>query len=79
MLSKRIQVLLEEGEYNKLKKMGRRTHRSLGEIFRDAVKLYAERLAHKSQRLALVDKMMKMQAPVAGWREMEKEIIRARS
>jgi hypothetical protein len=79
MLSKRIQVLIGEEEYKKLKKLGKEAHKSLGEIFREAVRLYGERLVNRAQRLKVVDKMTQMRAPVTGWSKMEKEIMRAHS
>lgn len=78
MLSKRVQVLIDENEYKKLKDIGKRSHKSLGEIFREAVQLYGERIVSRVQRLAVVEKMMKLNAPVADWPKMEKEIMRAR-
>jgi len=77
MLSKRIQILIEEAEYRKLKDIGKKSHKSLGEIFREAVRLYGERLVNRNQRLQVVEKMAKLRAPVADWEKMEKEIIRA--
>lgn len=77
MLSKRIQVLIDEKEYKKLKEIGQRSHKSLGEIFREAARLYGERLVNRVQRLAVVEKMMRLKAPITDWPKMEKEIIRA--
>ncbi|MBI5399789.1 ribbon-helix-helix protein, CopG family [Candidatus Saganbacteria bacterium] len=79
MLSKRVQVLIEEKELEKLKKIGHRAHKSVGEIFREAVRLYSERLASRCQRLAVVEKMAKLRAPIADWRKIEKQIIRAQA
>ena len=79
MLSKRVQVLLEEKEFDRLKSIGKKTHKSIGEIFREAVKLYADRIVGSSQRLLIVEKMGKLNAPVEDWLVMEKEVLRARS
>lgn len=77
MLSKRVQVLIEEKEYKKLKSLGKKAHKSLGEIFREAAKLYGERLAGRAQRLQVVEKMAKLRAPVAEWGKMERGIAKA--
>lgn len=79
MLSKRVQVLLDEKEYKKIKAIGKGAHKSVGEIFREAVSLYGERLGNKFQRMELVDKMLKLNAPISDWPAMEKSILRARS
>ena len=79
MLSKRIQILIDEKEYKKLKNISKISHKSLGEIFREAAKLYSERLVNRVQRLNVVEKMAKLRVPVADWSKMEKEIIRAHS
>ena len=78
MLSKRVQVLMEDEEYKKLKSLGRKAHKSLGEILREAAKLYGERLINRTQRLFVVEKMAKLRAPVSDWASMEKEMLRAR-
>ncbi|MBI5700921.1 ribbon-helix-helix protein, CopG family [Candidatus Saganbacteria bacterium] len=79
MLSKRIQVLLDEKEYKRLKKAGDKSHKSVGEIFREAVKLYGERLLSQSGRVKIVEQMAKLKAPVKDWAKMEKEIFKARA
>lgn len=79
MLTKRIQVLMDESEYKKVKKLGEKSHKSVGEIFREAIKLYGDRLVGQAQRLSVVEKMGKLCAPVADWGKMEKDILRARA
>ena len=78
MLSKRVQVLMDSEEYKKLQSLGKRAHKSLGEIIREAAKLYGERLINRTQRLLVVEKMAKLRAPVSDWAAMEKKILRAR-
>ncbi len=75
MLSKRVQVLIDEEEYKKLKKLSRKSHKSLGEIFREAARLYGERLLSRIERLSVVDKMAKLRAPVSEWSKMEKRLL----
>ena len=79
MLSKRVQVLIDEKEYKRLKELGKRSHKSLGEIFREAARLYGERLGSRMQRLKVVEQMARLKAPVDDWAKMEKGIIRAHS
>jgi len=79
MLTKRIQVLLEEDEYKKLKKMSKKQHKSVGEIVREATELYAGRMADKAERLKIVEKMSSYNLDAPSWDKMEKEIIKARS
>lgn len=78
MFSRRIQVLIEEKEYKKLKELGKKAHKSLGEIFREAARLYGERLINRDQRLSVAEKMAKLRAPVADWPKIEKGILRSR-
>lgn len=77
MLSKRVQVLLEQEEFKKLKKIGERTHKSLGELFREAIRLYGERLTSKIERLEVVKKITGLKIPTASWNRIEKQIARA--
>lgn len=77
MLSKRVQVLIDEKEYKKLKELGKKSHKSLGEIFREAVRIYGQRLVDRAERLAIVEKMTKLKIPVSDWSKMEREILRS--
>ena len=78
MLSKRVQILIDEEDYKKLKKLSGKAHKSLGEIFREAARLYGERLISRAERLAIVEKMAKLHAPIADWPKMEKGILKTR-
>lgn len=78
MLTKRIQILLNEEEYKKIKAVGKRTNKSMGEIFREAAKLYGDRLVTRLARLEIVEKMAKLKASVSDWPKMEKQIFKAR-
>lgn len=75
MLSKRVQILVDEEEYKRLKKLSKKSHKSLGEIFREAAQLYSERLLSRIERLSLVEKMAKLRAPVSEWSKMEKGLL----
>jgi hypothetical protein len=79
MLSKRVQILVDEEEYKKLKTLGKKSRKSIGELFREAIRLYGERLTEQAQRLAVVERMAKLRAPVADWGKTEKSILRARA
>lgn len=79
MLSRRVQVLLEEQEYKELKAKGKKAHLSVGEIFREAVRLYGDRLVKRIDRMKTVEKAQKLHAVVEDWPKMEKAILKARA
>ena len=77
MLSKRVQILVGEKEYKKLKDISKKSRKSLGQIFREAIQLYGERLASRVQRLTAVEKMIKLKIPALDWPKMERSILQA--
>lgn len=79
MLSKRIQILVDDKKYKELKDLGRKSHKSVGELFREAIELYGGRMAGKAQRMKVVERMSKLQAAVSDWPKMEKSILRSRA
>ncbi|OGC15444.1 hypothetical protein A3J90_04840 [candidate division WOR-1 bacterium RIFOXYC2_FULL_37_10] len=78
MLTKKIQVLLEEEEYNKLKRIGQKYHKSIGSILRESAEIYASRLPTKEGRLLILDKIRSFNAPVSTWEKEEAKIMQAR-
>ena len=58
MLNKRLQILMDKKEYLKLKRMGEKEHKSVGEILREAAKLYGEHIASRSERKKIMDKFL---------------------
>lgn len=72
--TKRTQVLLSEEQYERLMREARARGYSLGSLIRDAVEqAYPE---DRGPRLKAAREIAGMELPVAGWKQMEEEIIR---
>lgn len=70
---KRTQIMLEPRQYRKLSCLASQTHKSMGELIRDAVdKVYKE--VEVKSKADIVKKISKMNLPVSSWEDMEKEV-----
>jgi predicted DNA-binding ribbon-helix-helix protein len=71
-LTKRVQVLLEPFQYQRLEEIARQRDRSVGALIREAIDQTYLQGAVKD-RLAAVRVLAAMQLPVADWEQMERE------
>jgi hypothetical protein len=72
---KRVQTLLTEEEYQDLSRLSADWQKPLSALIREAVeKVYFEQVMRQRRRAAL-ESLLALQAPVADWPEMEREII----
>lgn len=74
-LETKATILFEPAQYQELKRLAKAQGKAVGELVREAV---AEKyhLADHSERLAAVERLASMRAPVADWEQMEEEILR---
>jgi len=71
-LTKRVQVLLEPFQYQRLEEIARQRDRSVGALIREAIdQTYLQGAVE--DRLAAVRVLAAMQLPVADWEQMERE------
>lgn len=72
---KRVQTLLSEEEYQHLARLSADLKKSVSHLVREAVeKVYFQRFLRQRRRTAL-ESLLSLEAPVADWPQMEKEII----
>ena len=71
--SERTQVLLSPEQRQRLERIAAREGRSLGAVIRDAVDAYT--LPRTRAPHEILDSMFAMDAPVADWEQMKREII----
>jgi hypothetical protein len=74
MFTERTQVLLSKDQVTRLKRTARREHKSLGAVIREAVDAYTAQTSDR--RLAAIQRLVAMEAPVADWDVMKEEILR---
>jgi predicted DNA-binding ribbon-helix-helix protein len=73
-LTKRVQVLLDPLQYQRLDEIARQRNRSVGALIRDAIdRVYLQSAA--PERLEAVQALAAMQLPVADWEQMERESV----
>ncbi len=71
-LTKRVQVLLEPFQYQRLEEIARQRDRSVGALIREAIEqTYLQGAA--DDRIAAVRALAAMRLPVADWEQMERE------
>jgi hypothetical protein len=76
---KRVQTLLTEEEYQDLSRLSADWQKPLSALIREAVeKVYFEQVMRQRRRAAL-ESLLALQAPVADWPEMEREIMQGAS
>ena len=73
-LTKRVQVLLDPFQYQRLDEIARQRNRSVGALIREAIdRVYLQN--GMAERLEAVRALAAMQLPVAGWEQMERESV----
>jgi predicted transcriptional regulator len=73
-LTKRVQVLLDPFQYQRLDELARQRNRSMGALIREAIdQVYLQ--SAMEERLGAVRALAAMQLPVAGWEQMERESV----
>lgn len=74
-LTKRLQLLLTQEQYRKLKAYAAKHKRSIGAVIRDSItRTLSER--SKSEKMKALERLLSRSAPVGDWEEMEQEIMR---
>jgi predicted DNA-binding protein len=73
MHSERTQVLLSPEQRERLERIAAREGRSLGAVIRDAVDAYT--LPRARPQHEILDSLFAIDAPVADWGQMKREII----
>ncbi len=72
---KRVQTTLTQAEYRHLSRLSGELGKPLSTLIREAVEqVYFERKTRERRRAALKN-LLALDAPVAGWQQMEQEII----
>ena len=73
-LTKRVQVLLDPFQYQRLDEIARQRNRSVGALIREAVdRVYLQTAV--DERLEAVQALAAMHLPVADWDQMERESV----
>ena len=73
-LTKRVQVLLDPFQYQRLDEIARQRNRSVGALIREAIdQVYLQSVV--DERLEAVRALAAMQLPVADWEQMEQESV----
>jgi predicted transcriptional regulator len=73
-LTKRVQVLLDPFQYQRLDELARQRNRSMGALIREAIDhVYLQ--SAMEERLGAVRALAAMQLPVADWEQMERESV----
>lgn len=73
-LTKRVQVLLDPFQYQRLDEIARQRNRSVGALIREAIdQVYLQSVM--DERLEAVRALAAMQLPVADWEQMEQESV----
>ena len=73
-LTKRVQVLLDPFQYQRLDEIARQRNQSVGALIREAIdRVYLQNAM--ADRLEAVRALAAMQLPVAGWEQMERESV----
>jgi predicted transcriptional regulator len=73
-LTKRVQVLLDPFQYQRLDELARQRNRSMGALIREAIDhVYLQSAVE--ERLGAVRALAAMQLPVADWEQMERESV----
>jgi predicted DNA-binding protein len=73
-LTKRVQVLLDPFQYQRLDELARQRDQSMGALIREAIDhVYLQSAVE--ERLGAVRALAAMQLPVADWEQMERESV----
>jgi predicted DNA-binding protein len=76
--TRRVQAVLTEAQYELLRQLAEKSGQPVSLLVREAVeKVYFEK-ADLERRQAALDRLLKLDAPVGSWTEMEDEIEKGR-
>ncbi len=73
---RRVQVLLTEDRYQRLRQLAQERGCSVSRLVREAVTARYPAPTPRERRIAAAKRMLEMNLPVSDWPQMEKEIIR---
>ena len=74
--TKRVQAVLTDEQYALLSELSTESGKTISHLIREAVqKVYLEEVTQERRQAAL-ESLLSLEAPVAGWEQMEAEIIR---
>ena len=73
MHSERLQVLVTPEQRGRLERIAARENRSMGAIIREAIDAYT--LPRARSRHETLEALFALEAPVADWEQMKREII----
>jgi predicted DNA-binding protein len=75
MYTVRVQTVLSREQFDLLTRLSEETQKPLSMLVREAIQqVYVEKNKRQRRRQAL-QKLLELEAPVADWAQMEKEII----
>ena len=70
----RIQSLITEAQYRQLLRISKKQHKPISQLVREAIEEVYLRESATEQRRKALQELLSLQAPVADWSQMEKEI-----
>lgn len=74
--SRRLQVIVSNDEYNLVAQLARRQNKTISALLRDAIRSTVVEEAVREERRQALRTLLSLDAPVADWLEMEKEMAR---
>lgn len=74
--TRRVQTALSEEQYKALTRLSEGSGKSLSTLIREAVERVYFRPVDLKRRLAALESLLSLEAPVSDWEQMETEIIR---
>ena len=79
-LSKRVQVLMGEGEFSRLQRLAKERHTSVGSLLRSGVQMmyFHSFMGDQKKRQEALQRLFALHAPVTDWPTMKKRIQRTR-
>lgn len=76
-LAKRVEIRIDEERLKALEEEARRRHKSVSKLVREAIDAkYPARDSRIAGKLAAVEKLGRIDAPISTWRRMEEEIAK---
>lgn len=76
LYTQRVQTVLTEEQFAKLEQVVEETHKPMSVLIREAIEAVYFTPQRRQQRLAALENLLSLYAPVSDWAEMEEEIIR---
>lgn len=74
--TKRIQAVLTEEQHRSLIKLAKEQHRPISELVREAIDTVYFGGSALERRRAALKELLALEAPIADWEAMEREIIK---